>query len=126
MLMRLKVKAEVCTVRDAGHGAHHVLCKSLSWVVGFTTSFPPSVGSLVSLDGERPDGEPNREVFDAVMAHPRVGIAPRARNQYRYAELTDATWEAVPGDARDLWRRPVRLRQETPGFGPLPKRPPGA
>ena len=102
--MKIAVEAEVCTVVEKGEGTYHVLVKSAIWVLGFTTTDRPKERTVVRVEGDRPAEEAPKDVYDTVMAHPSVGIAPRMRGRYKYAELSDAMWMRSSKDVRDLWK----------------------
>ncbi len=102
--MKIAVEAEVCTVVDKGEGRFHVLVKSAIWVLGMTTDRPPEVKTVVRVEGERPDNEGPKDVKDTVMANQKVGIAPRERGRYKYAELSDSSWTPSEKRPEDLWR----------------------
>lgn len=103
--MKIAVEAEVCTVVDKGEGRFHVLVKSAIWVLGLTTDRPPEARTVIIVEGERPEEEEPKDVYATVMANPKVGIAPRERWRYKYAELESASWARSETKLKDLWRK---------------------
>lgn len=106
--MEIAVEGEVCTVVEKAPGTWHVLVKSAIWVLGLTTSVRPQERTVVRVRGTRPDDDLPKEVHDSVMAHPNVGIAPRMRGAYRYAELSEAEWTASDKKVEQLWEEQRR------------------
>ena len=102
--MKIAVEAEVCTVVEKDGGEFHVLVKSAIWVLGLTTKAPPEPKTVVRVEGERPEQEEPKDVKATVMANSKVGIAPRERGRYKYAELTGASWTPSEKKLEDLWR----------------------